>query len=84
MAGLVNWFDPNSVKENNVTSCKCSYEWEWDGITQVAGSNNTFDPEAYFVCYDEAPATVFEMRISQFGGPTNLTLEISHSYKDTE
>ncbi len=43
---------------------------------------NTFDPEGYFVCY-RATYTMFEMRISDFGGPTNLTLEISHTYKDT-
>ncbi len=51
-------------------------------MSQTPGDKNTFDPGLYFVCF-EAPSTVFEMRVSDFAGPNNFTLEISHSYKDT-
>lgn len=77
-----SWFDPNSVKENNVTSCYCSYTWKWDGQTTTQGENNTFDGVNFLVCTNKYPS-VFEMRINSFAGPSNLTLFMSHFYKDS-
>jgi hypothetical protein len=81
---LVDWFDPNSVKENDVTSSKCSYTWKWDGVTAKHGANNTFNSEDMLPCEHNGERTPFEMRVNGFRGPTNLTLWISHYYKDTE
>ena len=80
---VVEWFDPNSVKENNVTSCSCSYSWEWDGVTTAPGRNNTFDPLALLPCYHKDQHAPFEMRVNNFESPNNLTLWISHLYKDS-
>ncbi|CAK7218605.1 hypothetical protein SBRCBS47491_003561 [Sporothrix bragantina] len=78
----VKWFDPNSVKENNVTACTCSYTWKWDGQTTIRGDNNSFDAVDFVVCTNQYPS-VFEMRVNNFMGPSNLTLFMSHFYKDS-
>ncbi|EFX00307.1 hypothetical protein CMQ_7309 [Grosmannia clavigera kw1407] len=77
-----DWFDPNSVKENNVTSCSCSYSWHWDGQAAANGANNTYDAVDFLVCSNHH-SSLFEMRVNFFSDPTNLTLFMSHYYKDS-
>jgi hypothetical protein len=78
----VRWHDPNSVKENNVTSSSCNATWSWDGVTSAPGENNTYSTQ-FSLCYEALP-NYFEMKFSNFVDAKNFTLEIAHHYKDDE
>ncbi|KAH8910274.1 hypothetical protein BR93DRAFT_471157 [Coniochaeta sp. PMI_546] len=77
-----DWHDPNSVKENNVTSCSCIYKWSWDGETVAAGEKNTYSA-SYSMCYKQLPV-YFEMRIAAFNSSEDFALEVAHRYHDSE
>ncbi len=79
---IVDWHDPNSVKENNVTSCTCIYKWSWDGETAAAGEKNTYSA-SYSMCYKQLPV-YFEMRIATFNSSEDFALEVAHRYHDSE
>ncbi|KAK4204488.1 hypothetical protein QBC40DRAFT_192113 [Triangularia verruculosa] len=78
--------DPNSVRENNVTSCSCHHGWSWDGVNGSLGSNDWENPVAgYQTClYDNATATYFRSSVPSFDHPGNFSLEVSHTYHDDE
>jgi hypothetical protein len=78
----VDWHDPNSVKQNNITGCSCIHKWSWDGETASVGENNTYG-EAYSLCYKDLPV-YFEMRISAFNSTNDFAVEIAHCYHDSE
>lgn len=78
----VDWHDPNSVRQNNVTSCSCIYKWSWDGKTAGSGENNTYT-ESYSMCYEQLPV-YFEMRIAAFNSSEDFALEMAHRYHDSE
>lgn len=78
----VDWHDPNSVKENNVTSCSCIYKWSWDGETVAAGEKNIYSA-SYSMCYKQLPV-YFEMRIAAFNSSEDFALEVAHRYHDSE
>jgi hypothetical protein len=77
----VDWYDPNSVLENNVTSAHCSSDWTWDGVTSVGSEKNTYNTN-YAICLASGE-TYFEMRFLSFASPKNFSLEIAHHYEDT-
>ncbi|KAL1868241.1 hypothetical protein VTK73DRAFT_3768 [Phialemonium thermophilum] len=76
------WHDPNSVRQNNVTSCTCSSEWVWDGVTSANGENNNYTTE-YVTCLN-APPSYFAMKFDSFDSAQNFTLDLAHRYKDSE
>lgn len=78
----VDWHDPNSVRQNNVTSCSCIYKWSWDGKTTAAGRNNTYS-DSYTMCYEQLPV-YFEMRMAGFNSSEDFAVEIAHRYHDSE
>lgn len=78
----VDWHDPNSVRQNNVTSCSCIYKWSWDGETAGAGEKNTYS-DSYTMCYKQLPV-YFEMRIAAFNSSEDFALEIAHRYHDSQ
>lgn len=78
----VEWSDPNSVRENNVSSCTCVSNWTWDGVTTASGEKNTYDTQ-YAICAEDE-STYFEMKFVGFDSAENFTLEIAHHYKDDQ
>ncbi|KAK5654107.1 hypothetical protein OQA88_7538 [Cercophora sp. LCS_1] len=79
-----DWFDPNSVRENKVSSTTCNQTWSWDGKHTIGGDDNALDTP-YLPCWQsEEDGTYFAMRLMTFVGPTNFTLQLSHQYKDSE
>lgn len=78
----VDWHDPNSVKENDITSCTCINKWSWDGYTTSPGQKNTYGAD-FSICLRDLP-TFFEMRFSGFNSTQDFDLEIAHHYTDSE
>ncbi|KAL8419546.1 hypothetical protein RB594_002669 [Gaeumannomyces avenae] len=79
-----DWFDPNSVRENNVSACSCKYSWKWDSVTLAPGDRNSFDAEGYSVCQiNHQTTTFFEMKINSFHAADNFTLSLGRRYRDT-
>jgi hypothetical protein len=78
----VDWHDPNSVRENKVTTCSCISTWSWDGLTAASGEKNTYGT-SYSMCYKQLP-TYFEMRFATFNSSEDFSLEVAHHYKDSE
>lgn len=78
----VDWHDPNSVRENNITSCTCISKWTWDGHTPSKNEKNTYNDQ-YSMCLLARP-TFFEMRIAAFNSSQAIDLEIAHHYTDSE
>ncbi|RKU44227.1 hypothetical protein DL546_005435 [Coniochaeta pulveracea] len=77
-----DWHDPNSVKENDITSCTCINKWSWDGYTTSPGQKNTYGAD-FSICLRDLP-TFFEMRFSGFNSTQDFDLEIAHHYTDSE
>lgn len=75
----VDWHDPNSVRQNNVTGCSCISKWSWDGNSTEAGPVS----ESYTMCYKKLPV-FFEFRIATFNSSEDFSLEIAHRYHDSE
>lgn len=78
----VDWYDPNSVKENDVNFCSCISKWSWDGNTTESGDKNTYNTE-YSVCLWELPVS-FKMRFYAFNSSQDFRLELAHHYQDSE
>ena len=78
----VDWEDPNSVKQNNVSSGTCSATWSWDGVTSESGEDNTY-PTQFLRCFEALPS-FFEMKFNSFDKAENFTLDLAHRYKDSE
>ena len=78
----VDWDDPNSVRQNNVTRCSCISKWSWDGKTAAAGENNTYSA-SYTMCYKKAPV-YFEMKMATFNSSQDFSLQVAHRYHDSE
>ncbi len=80
----VDWSDPNSVPENNVTSGTCnSGAWEWDGTAVSAGGKVSY-PSANTVCYSQGPLNYLQFRFVGFSNAENFTVEIVHRYMDDQ
>ncbi|KAK3379538.1 hypothetical protein B0T24DRAFT_717088 [Lasiosphaeria ovina] len=80
---MFNWYDPNSIKENPVSSCVCNYTWAWDGVTGIGENGTEIDDGAYDLCW-QGDMTYFEMRLVSFHTAENFTLELGHRYHDDE
>ncbi|KAK4123331.1 hypothetical protein N657DRAFT_573795 [Parathielavia appendiculata] len=79
-----NWFDPNSVRENRVTSGTCHISWSWDGTTKHNATWDGSNPVAkYWGCWIDEE-TYFKAAVPGFWHPGNFSLELSHHYKDDE
>lgn len=79
-----NWFDPNSVKYNNVSSTSCNATWSWTPGTTVGGDDNSLDTP-YDPCFqEETYGTYFAMRLMEFVEPTNFTLQLARHYHDPD
>lgn len=74
-----DWFDPNSVRQNNVTSTACSSSWAWDGTTGERGENNNYNTN-YQPCEQDG----FLMKIVSFPNGTDFRIGLAHRYKDSE
>ncbi|KAK3939921.1 hypothetical protein QBC46DRAFT_138541 [Diplogelasinospora grovesii] len=81
-----DWYDPNSVKENPVSSCTCnSTAFSWDGTEGTTNTNISNSGGAYELCSwagNDHDYSYFEMRLFSFQTAENFTLEIAHHYKD--
>ncbi|KAK1751780.1 hypothetical protein QBC47DRAFT_405797 [Echria macrotheca] len=77
-----DWHDPNSVRQNNVSSCACQYSWTWDGVSVIGGDSDGSDVP-YETCWKDE-RTYFEMALVTFEQPGNFTLKLAHHYKDSE
>lgn len=77
-----DWFDPNSVRENTVTTCTCTSSWSWDEVTSANGEKNTYSTQ-YSVCYKKLP-NFFQMKFAGFNTAEDFTLDIAHHYQDSE
>ncbi len=79
----VQWRDPNSVAQNNVTSGTCnSGAWEWDGAAGSLGGHNNA-PTSYATCY-LAGQSYFKARFVDFENSDNFTIEVTHRYQDSQ
>ncbi|AEO68797.1 uncharacterized protein THITE_2012276, partial [Thermothielavioides terrestris NRRL 8126] len=79
-----HWFDPNSVKQNAVTSGTCQTSWSWDGVTKHNATIDGSDPVAgYRSCWLDSQ-TFFKVAVPSFWHPGNFTLELAHHYRDDE
>ena len=80
----VDWFDPNSVKENHVTSGTCHSSWSWDGTTKLnsSGDGTQFAVD-YRWCWEDEE-TSFKVAVSSFWSPGDFSLELVHRYHDDE
>ncbi|KAK0674292.1 hypothetical protein QBC41DRAFT_52758 [Cercophora samala] len=76
--------DPNSVRENNVTSCSCHHGWSWDGVNGSLGAGDWQNPVAgYQLCWRDN-STYFTSSVPWFDHPGNFSLEVAHTYHDDE
>ncbi|KAK3295724.1 uncharacterized protein B0H64DRAFT_152767 [Chaetomium fimeti] len=79
------WSDPNSVRQNSVTSGSCQTSWAWDGVTKHDADPDGSDPVAsYRSCWIDDDATYFKVAVPGFWHPGNFTLELAHRYRDDE
>ncbi|KAK4179662.1 hypothetical protein QBC36DRAFT_308013 [Triangularia setosa] len=80
----VTLHDPNSVRENNVTSCSCHHGWSWDGVNGSLSSTDWRTPVAsYQICW-VGDSTYFKSSVQSFEHPGNFSLEVAHTYHDDE
>lgn len=80
----VSWFDPNSVRQNDVNSGVCRTAWSWDGVTKHNATLDGSDPVAsYNSCWHD-DLTYFKVAVPAFWHPANFSLELAHRYKDDE
>ncbi|KAK4156703.1 hypothetical protein C8A00DRAFT_30366 [Chaetomidium leptoderma] len=80
----VNWFDPNSVRQNRVTSGSCQTSWPWDGVTKYNATADGSNPVAgYKSCWIDQD-TYFKVAVPSFWHPGNFSLELAHHYRDDE
>jgi hypothetical protein len=80
----VDWFDPNSVRQNSVTSGSCQTSWAWDGVTKHNATLDGSDPVAeYHTCWVDS-VTSFRVAVPAFWHPGVFSLELSHHYRDDE
>lgn len=79
---LVSWHDPNSVRQNNVTSCTCRQSWAWDGKTSIDQDPDGLNTRLQ-TCWRDA-RTYFGAKLLIFQNARNFTLELAHNYKDDE
>ncbi|KAK4106221.1 hypothetical protein N658DRAFT_11470 [Parathielavia hyrcaniae] len=80
-----NWFDPNSVRQNRVTSGACHTSWSWDGATKHNATRDGSNPVAeYRGCWTGDTETFFRAAVPAFWHPGNFALELAHHYKDDE
>ncbi|KAK4460509.1 hypothetical protein QBC42DRAFT_332298 [Cladorrhinum samala] len=80
------FFDPNSVRENNVTSTSCHRTWSWDGVYR-SGSIVDFlaPPVSQGLCWwDSEDGSYFDASVTQFWHPQNFTLQLGHRYHDDQ
>ncbi|KAK3357067.1 hypothetical protein B0T25DRAFT_566385 [Lasiosphaeria hispida] len=77
-----DWYDPNSVKENNVTSCHCNSTWTWDGVSSIGGDDNPLELP-YLPCWED-DLSFFAMRMVGFMNPGNISIQLAHHYRDDE
>ncbi|KAK4650351.1 hypothetical protein QC762_706665 [Podospora pseudocomata] len=76
--------DPNSVRENNVTSCSCHHTWSWDGVNGSLSTTDWRTPVAgYQLCWRD-DWTFFKSSVPSFEHPGNFSLEVAHTYHDDE
>ncbi|KAK0732885.1 hypothetical protein B0T21DRAFT_385060 [Apiosordaria backusii] len=76
--------DPNSVRENNVTSCNCHHNWEWNGVNGSLRSTDWENPVAgYQLCWFDS-TTFFKSSVPSFEHPGNFSVEVAHTYHDDE
>jgi hypothetical protein len=81
---LVQWFDPNSVRQNLVTSGLCTTRWAWDGTTPIsANEDGTGGAVGYRRCWSDKE-TSFDVVVPSFFHPGNFTIEMAHRYRDDE
>ncbi|KAH6636324.1 hypothetical protein F5144DRAFT_487202 [Chaetomium tenue] len=79
------WSDPNSVRQNSVTSGHCQTSWAWDGVTKHQADPDGSNPVAeYRSCWINDDATYFKVAVPGFWHPGNFTLELAHRYRDDE
>jgi len=80
----VDWFDPNSVRQNRVTSGSCQTSWSWDGLTKHNASADGSDPMAAYRTCSSDERTHFGVSVPNFWHPGNFSLELAHHYRDDE
>ncbi|KAK4190448.1 hypothetical protein QBC35DRAFT_82100 [Podospora australis] len=84
----LRFFDPNSVKQNNATSCHCVQRWPWNGTVLTRDPDDDSRDAQRLTC-DTGPGhtstdSIFEIAVWKFWGPFNFTAELSHTYHDDE
>ncbi|KAH6624650.1 hypothetical protein B0J18DRAFT_410084 [Chaetomium sp. MPI-SDFR-AT-0129] len=73
-----SWFDPNSVRQNDVNSGVCRTAWSWDGVTKHNATLDGSDPVAsYNSCWHD-DLTYFKVAVPAFWHPANFSLELAH------
>ncbi|KAH6849940.1 hypothetical protein B0I37DRAFT_352483 [Chaetomium sp. MPI-CAGE-AT-0009] len=85
LTASVAWSDPNSVRQNSVTSGHCQTSWAWDGVTKHQADPDGSNPvSSYRSCWIDDDATYFKVAVPGFWHPGNFTLELAHRYRDGE
>ncbi|KAH8889367.1 hypothetical protein GQ53DRAFT_225837 [Thozetella sp. PMI_491] len=79
-----DWYDPNSVPENNVTSGSClSDAWTWDGAAVSAGGKVSY-PSENKACFYQSTLNYLSFNLAKFESEKNFTLSVVHRYKDDQ
>ncbi|KAK3302337.1 uncharacterized protein B0T15DRAFT_301686 [Chaetomium strumarium] len=77
-------FDPNSVRENKLTSGDCQIDWSWDGHTHHNADGDGSNPVVgYRPCVNDQ-RTFIKSSVVNFWHPGNFTIEVVHHYHDNE
>ncbi|KAK0753181.1 hypothetical protein B0T18DRAFT_290295, partial [Schizothecium vesticola] len=77
-----NWHDPNSVRQNNVSSTSCTQTFSWDGVHPI-GSEDGFGGGPSVTCYRDE-SSYFASTLLHFEDPSNITIQLAHMYLDAE
>lgn len=81
----VIFFDPNSVRENNVTSTSCNQTWSWDGTYRSGPIDFLAPPVSRGLCWwDNEDGSYFDALVTQFWHPQNFSLQLGHRYHDDQ
>lgn len=78
----VNWHDPNSVRQNNVSSTSCTQTFSWDGVNPI-GSEDGFGGGPSVTCFRD-DSSYFASTLLHFKDPSNITIQLAHMYLDAE